>query len=247
VKALSTLVLTFFVSFFSYSQEQKSLECVNRTYSIVVHIVKDKFGFTNYNLTNLNQAINRLNQEWKPICVNFSVCEIRYISNYNFDDWDETKLKTETLALFAEPKHINVFLVASSSPNDNGGFATQDGITFSSKDLIVLTKTATNIEWIHQFGHFFGLLNTYEPGEKVDGTNCNTSGDKICDTPADASGLFVIPTCIYEGNNKDVNNQYYKPLLENFMSNYGICRKSFTHQQYERMVNTLKINPSAKF
>jgi hypothetical protein len=154
VRTLILSILIFFVYVFAFSQEQKSLECVDRTYSVVVHIVKDRFGFTNYNISDLNQSIARLNQEWKPMCVSFSVCEIRYISNYNFDDWDEFKLKTETLALFAEPRHINVFLVAFSSPNDNGGFATQSGISFSSKDLIVLTKTATTIEWVHQFGHF---------------------------------------------------------------------------------------------
>jgi hypothetical protein len=247
VKAIILAVLLFFVSVFAFSQEQKSLECVDRNYSVVVHIVKDRFGFTNYNLSDLNQSIARLNQEWKPICVQFNICDIRYIENYNFDDWDEFKLKTETLALFAEPRHINVFLVAFSSPNDNGGFATQSGISFSSKDLIVLTKTATTIEWVHQFGHFFGLFNTYEPGEKVDGSNCSSAGDFVCDTPADPNGIYSNSLCQFLGTNKDANNQYYKPLLENFMSNYGVCRSSFTHQQYERMINTLKIIPSAKF
>ena len=247
MKTLTAGILTFFISFFSFSQEQKSLECIDKTYSVVVHIVKDNFKNTNYNLSTLNLAISGLNNEWKPICVQFNVCDIRYIENYNFDDWDEFKLKTETLALFAEPRHINVFIVQNSFPNDNGGFVTQNGVSLPNKDLIVITKTASNIDWVHLFGHYFGLLNTYEPGEKVDGSNCSTSGDFICDTPADPNGVYISTSCLFSGNDKDANNHYYKPLLENFMSNYGNCRKSFTHQQYERMINTLKINPSAKF
>ncbi len=45
----------------------------------------------------------------------------------------------------------------------------------------------------HEMGHYFGLLHTHETAngtELVNGTNCGTAGDLLCDTPADGFHTF---------------------------------------------------------
>lgn len=65
----------------------------------------------------------------------------------------------------------------------------------------------------HEIGHCLDLLHTHQgtqPGsagcaENINGSNCNTCGDEICDTPAD-------------NGNGVVNG--YTPDLRNLMSYY---------------------------
>jgi len=64
----------------------------------------------------------------------------------------------------------------------------------------------------------------------VNGTNCSTAGDDLCDTPADPglSTLNVSSTCNYIGLTTDANNQQYMPKLRNIMSyTRKSCRTEF--------------------
>lgn len=88
----------------------------------------------------------------------------------------------------------------------------------------------------HEIGHYMGLMHTHggSPDELVDGSNCATEGDWICDTPADPglSGL-VDNACMYTGTAVDANNQPYQPDVMNIMSySRKSCRNSFSPMQY---------------
>lgn len=88
----------------------------------------------------------------------------------------------------------------------------------------------------HEIGHYFGLPHTHggTPDELVDGSNCATEGDYICDTPADPglSGL-VDSNCNYTGTATDANGMAYQPDVTNIMSySRKACRTSFTPMQY---------------
>ncbi len=97
----------------------------------------------------------------------------------------------------------------------------------------------------HLIGQFFSLYPTHGTSstapELVDGSNCTTAGDEICDTPADPN-LFTSgynsSTCEYTGTLQDANNQYYQPDATNYMS-YAAwsCRDHFTPQQLARLYN----------
>lgn len=91
-------------------------------------------------------------------------------------------------------------------------------------------------------GHFFGLYNTYKGGGKelVDGSNCKTEGDKICDTPADPYIPYIriskyIQNCIFYRTLKDENGDYYQPDVGNVMSQYIYCYCGFSFEQYMKM------------
>ena len=83
-------------------------------------------------------------------------------------------------------------------------------------------------------GHYFGLYHTHQTSfgkELVDGSNCETAGDLICDTPADPN-LLSNRSCVYEGSVVDENGAVYQPDVTNYMSyTRHFCRSSFSEQQ----------------
>lgn len=96
----------------------------------------------------------------------------------------------------------------------------------------------------HELGHFFGLIHTFGgslwgqlTSELVDGSNCETSGDWICDTPADPYPHgFTVNSCQYTGTVVDANGDLYTPDTENIMSYYPFpCTNHFTVGQDDRM------------
>lgn len=99
----------------------------------------------------------------------------------------------------------------------------------------------------HEMGHCLNLFHThhiFNCYELVNGSNCVTCGDYVCDTPADP-GLYtnmywVNSNCSYIGTFRDQNGSTYNPDTRNFMS-YSIhtCRNRFTVEQGNRMYNSL--------
>ena len=95
----------------------------------------------------------------------------------------------------------------------------------------------------HELGHYFtlfhthGKTNTGTTDEFVNGTNCMTAGDDICDTPADPNltGL-VNNACDYIGSLTDANGELFTPNPRNIMA-YSIdaCQTLFTAGQYSRI------------
>jgi hypothetical protein len=94
----------------------------------------------------------------------------------------------------------------------------------------------------HELGHLFGLPHTHggSADELVDGSNCATEGDYICDTPADPtlSNSVVSINCIYTGTATDANGMQYVPDPNNIMSySRKNCRNYFSPIQY-MVINT---------
>ena len=97
----------------------------------------------------------------------------------------------------------------------------------------------------HEAGHYFGLPHTFEGTEDgsnpecVDGSNCSTAGDHICDTPADDNGGWSW-SCVYTGGGVDVcNGTPYAPSAENIMS-YApdACTTEFSPNQQSLFLYT---------
>jgi len=106
----------------------------------------------------------------------------------------------------------------------------------------------------HEIGHYLNLLHTHTirgfyPGpytfECPDGSNCETEGDLICDTPADPDlggrmdleCNYILPAAPPPG----CDNTPYNPQLNNLMS-YAppCCRDYFTPEQIAKMIYTLE-------
>ena len=92
----------------------------------------------------------------------------------------------------------------------------------------------------HEIGHYLSLYHTHETAfgaELVDGSNCATAGDLICDTAADPKlSSLVDSSCTYIGTATDANGDTYDPDPRNLMSySRKECRDVFSRDQAERM------------
>ncbi len=247
LKYFSILFFTFIVQLAVAQKDSvNSLPCANRTFTILAHEFLDTTKIPVLSIATLNARIASLNNAFAPICVSFKLCEKRDIENYNYNIWYSDSMQAEALSLYGEDRLIDVFLVDEiKDPSGAAGYATLGGISIPNS-IVVLTKTSGSGVWIHEFGHFFGLEHTFDNSngaELVNGSNCATAGDGICDTPADPYPNGTANSlCEFQSSQKDANGEYYLPDVENYMSYYS-CACRFTHDQYVRMYNTYMIAP----
>ncbi len=226
----------------------------NRTLQISLHICLNGNGTTGMTEAGISGALQRLNTDFAPSGLQFEYCIINTMENYEFDTLTvnpSINEETHMTVLHYEPNTINVYLVDLIY---NGTSVDPDGYTYmpsSNKDIIVISKNFFNQGWghfSHQMGHFLGLYHTYETTfgvEHPSGSNCDTSGDLVCDTRADPGGQSnPQDQCNYSGPAFEYSpGVWYVPPTDNLMSTYYSgaapafdCRCRFTPQQYNRMV-----------
>ncbi len=129
-------------------------------------------------------------------------------------------------------------------PNVGNGFAGFAYFPSASQvtNLLFIRDAYLNTQELvpHEMGHYFNLLHTFSGGDElVNGSNCTTAGDWVCDTPADP---FEKPNagnlnCTYTGTATDANGQAYAPDMKNLMSYWhsrGCSTDHFTPGQLER-------------
>jgi predicted outer membrane repeat protein len=137
---------------------------------------------------------------------------------------------------------INIYLVPSMTGN---GYASTGGLVAYESDAPTTTLA-------HEMGHYFLLQHTHHltstahadgvpseaTAERVDGSNCETAGDYLCDTPADPAS----PICSISSSTgaltcsaTDANGDAYSPSISNLMSYYNDTRSSFSRDQQEVM------------
>jgi len=226
--------------------KQAPLPCLNKHFSIVAHIVKLGSGSddTGVKISDIEKAIKKMNVNFEPICVSFDICKFDTIDNFLYDnlsDLDWTEMKTQ----FNEDRRINMYFVSATAEEGVCGFAQLNGInTYDDGGIVILKEQCLTPNVVtHEMGHYFNLLHTFEENgvELVNGSNCNTQGDKVCDTPADpfdpsdTMTEWVDENCVFiDATHLDANGEYYRPDVGNIMSYYD-CKCGFTHGQYLRM------------
>lgn len=239
---------------FQLLTHQEKLTCLNKKFSIVAHVVLDGDGAMNITEEIIQNNVDSLNTYFEPICVDFEICEFRTIPNFQYDtltaeeEWKQLQIENHL------NHRINIFFVNDFDSNLSSacGFASLGGIGMVENGGIVLKKVdclERPFTMLHEMGHYFGLLHTFEGSgeELVNGDNCETTGDLICDTPADpyvedeplGSYVDVGEDCRFISQKIDANGEYYRPDVGNIMSYYpSECTCGFTLGQYQRMVQT---------
>ncbi|MCB0633083.1 MAG: M43 family zinc metalloprotease [Saprospiraceae bacterium] len=238
-----------------YHTKQASLPCLNKEFNVVAHIVRDSLGELNITEEKIDSAIMLLNERFEPMCVSFKLCDVRIIDNFQYDNSENENEWTEMEVKYLVERRINIFYVQSipwTEIQDACGLAPVGGISDTEGDhnSILAVKECPINALVHEMGHFFGLYHTFETefGEElVDGSNCETAGDLVCDTPADP---YVINTpaenyvdeeqgCRFIDGSSDANGAPYIPHVANIMSYYqDACLCGFTHGQFLRMAAT---------
>jgi len=189
-------------------------------------------------MDNLNNGFNAQS----IIVVDAGFDEI--LSDY-YADFDDTKFN-QLMSVNSQSNALNIYILANN-PSQYGGKG--DGIPGHGL-VIALDLALTNVV-DHEVGHLLNLFHTHhgsidagvlEGGcqEKIDGSNCSTCGDFLCDTPADPDLAGVVDfSCNYVGTETQ-NGVPYHPNTHNFMS-YSLpeCLSEFSTEQGERMRSAL--------
>jgi len=191
--------------------------------SIKFHIVRETNGTGGFDVTQIPNAINYINQFYNSHLINVSSIGFDYIDNSNLNAFDDAEFSQLT-AINNVPNAINFYIVNSAPYYGRAGAIISNNLVIRIDR--VLAPTAP-----HELGHCFNLLHTFQGtasgtggcAELTNGSNCSSCGDNVCDTPADAN---IGAT----GG--------YSPDLTNTMSYYTI-RDHFTTQQGARMRNAI--------
>lgn len=243
----------------SYTFQHSSLPCLNKKFTIVAHIFRDSTSGT-YGVSEqaIQESVESMNMPFSPICVSFEVCQFIYHDNFEHDSIDRELEMAEIAAKHNVDYRINVYYVKYLGPPQIGfdisGLATLNGIkSATGGSYIFLEKTGLS-SITHEMGHYFNLLHTFEGSgtELVNGSNCETEGDQICDTPADPFvqgdplGLYLGDKCRFISEKRDRNGEYYNPDVGNIMSYYGCGDCGFTWGQLNRMAQAY-LNSDLKY
>lgn len=213
---------------------------------VKAHIIRSSSGQGGLNLDELYEAIADLNAIYADAFMEFFLCDgVNYIDNddyfYEFNRDEESALTENNLT----PGVINIYFTEYVEVKPGVSLCGYSNV-FGGSDVIVMNNDCgTNgISLAHEVGHFFSLMHTHGPDnnklttELVDGSNCDTDGDMICDTPADPrlNADCVDNNCEYTGNEKDANGAVFRPDTRNIMSySRSSCKSHFSEQQLARI------------
>lgn len=165
-----------------------------------------------------------------------------------------------------DPASINVFITNNATPPDGQGVTL--AFYFPPGDWIVTRRdqiNSSNSTLPHELGHFFSLPHPHRgwdaqpwseavhgnpapaispggvPTERQNGSNCETAGDRICDTPPDYNG-FGWPTCVYGGGAQDPTGELIDPEEHLYMGYFLNCPRDeyiFSDMQQEMIITDL--------
>jgi hypothetical protein len=159
-------------------------------------------------------------------------------------------------------KALNIFI--TDKADVDGSLGTTLGYYSPQGDFVVVIKSEvvkTTNTLSHEVGHFFSLRHTFfgwerEPWseakytknvsikytldgvevEYVNGTNCQTAADQLCDTPPDYNFGFTSNGCNFAYEVYDPNGDKITPMKDNQMSYFSGCPTfKFTENQFSRI------------
>lgn len=209
--------------------------------SITVYSVSDSSGET-INPARITNSVKLLNSFFSLIKVKFYVSEVKTVNEYGYSYLLKEQDTTELIKRYSTKNTINLYLVDSIHMDDEPVYGSTFYPNEPYKNYIFLDKQFVEINYlVTLMGHFFGLLSTHENSggtELVNGENCKSAGDFLCDTYADPNIYNMVDTlCIYMGGPVDGNGDDYVPSVANFMSESADkCKCIFTPFQYRRML-----------
>ena len=194
--------------------------CVN----VYFHIVRNSNGQGGINTNKLEDIIYHLNSVFEEHRISFIKMDVDFIDNSSFVALSENEYESLTNTNRFE-QALNYYIVDTM-------WGSVYGAAYLRTNALVVSKNfVTTMVSPHEVGHSLGLYHTYQgtasgsPGcaETTNGSDCETCGDRICDTPADAN--------IGQTGG-------YNPDMHNIMSGYS-NKQHFTTGQGERMKENL--------
>jgi hypothetical protein len=231
-----------------YMNRNKSALAVNTMIRVYFYIVANDDG-SNAAATpaQVETEFNQLINDYSPNSLCFANMGFRYIysTNINNNINCDNPASYSALNIWLVPNCITIFIQRALGANGGGSYggnAYAIPNTFCSIATGNLNNGSNTTS--HEVGHCLGLLHTFEPVngfENINGNNCSTSGDRVCDTPSDPwarGACFSRSGCSYTGNCVDGNgNTNFSPPYNNIMSYWwvgGCVPTNFSGGQFAR-------------
>ncbi|WP_341225929.1 M43 family zinc metalloprotease [uncultured Arcticibacterium sp.] len=255
----------------------KNLRRPNYNLAVNAVIVHSDTALSAFGRSEVNILLNRANLYFAEIGIQFILknAEVKDVYNsklQSFKSADELELRNE----YDFSDAINIYFVKSITNKDGStlnGYSALPTYKAGSNSVILSyqNNSPENFQilkdktFLHELGHYFGLLHTFQDGNHADitkrelvtrgiNTNCVYTGDEICDTPSDPFerlSNFTNVNCsqAFPEGLVDANGEVYLPVYDNLMSYHVGCGDNFTQQQYERMEAALaiRLSPSAEY
>ena len=192
-------------------------------------------------------GIDAVSRFFEPLCIEIETCELEVMSNPNFNE-PRDHLFDEMIGLHSKPNRIDLFVV--NLPASMGCYRLEGNVNSPEEGNIFIDTACVN-RMGQAFGFFFGLKNTFHDNgngaELSDGSNCATTADEICDTPADPfrSDTLVayVRNCEFILEDLDANGDYYSPDVGNVMGPYSACWCGFSREQLMLMYANIRNAP----
>jgi hypothetical protein len=232
-----------------YMASSSSRSTVSATVRVYVHIFRNTDGSNA--ATSINQVQNEINNlisDYNPGNICFALIGVDFIDNSNLNSGMNVETDWALMLPYLRPGCLDIFYHSNLSDNIGllGGWAYNIPGSYCSVSSCCLGSQRVTS---HEVGHCLGLIHTHETAfgeEHIDGTNCSTKGDEVCDTPADPfshvgeSCFSATNACSYTGNCEDPDGATnYSPPYNNIMSywatgSYGCSMTTITAGQFSR-------------
>ncbi len=231
------------------------------TLKLQPHIIRNSNGEGGLTLDELDEAMEDLNDHFRQVGIFFEMCDVNYIDEDRFyEGIEKSKDPDSDEYLMANSTKVDDAINVYYTPNSSScGWASFPYYKEKyGKDWIGIraeSSCATNGSTLaHEMGHYFNLLHTHSSSNGKESVtrnlsdecyNCDTTGDLLCDTPADPelSSSKVSSSCVYEEDPIDFCGEPYKPDTRNIMAyTRKSCRAFFTPDQKNRLLVSLALD-----
>ena len=224
---------------------------------IYVHVIRRSNGTGGQSVAEVNQALNFLDVDFNPHNVFFNWDgTIDYINNDSY-------YGSPSVVIYTVNNHsdgIDIYIYDDSSAA--GGRA--NGVGSSSEFWISGSYWKSPFGSLvkshvisHEMGHVLFLWHTHhgtspeggdpaQCAELVNGSNANTCGDYVTDTPADPHLHFNVnsPACTWTSSGTDANGDSYNPDETLVMAyTHPDCMSYFSMGQGQRIRNAIATLP----
>ena len=208
------------------------------------HIVRETNGTGGLDPNDIPIIMGIMNTYYANANISFFDCgTINYIDNSSYYNFNQSQ-ESSVCGANDVTDVINVYYFNSVSSGSSSlcGYAYFPGGSWKNRIIMNNSCALNGSTLTHELGHYLSLYHTHQGStgsnpELVNGTNCTTAGDQLCDTPADPtlSTSTVNSSCQYTGTSTDPNGQTYVPDPTNIMSySRKSCRTFLSAGQYNR-------------